>query len=186
MRFWNKALCFTVLQYLNDWPLHDDVIKWKHIPRYWTFVQAICWSPVNSPHEGQWRWALMFSLICARINGWVNNREAGDLRRHRAHYDVIVTLNTRCGILLRVTGQPVYHVIDRKSISFLNNLFLRDYFQIWVSRLYLQQGLLCAMISLLDHWFLAQLFTYKNCTRVSASVICIRNYVPYSINVSNW
>ena len=32
----------------------------------------------------------MFSLICARINGWVNNREAGDLRRHRAHYDVNV------------------------------------------------------------------------------------------------
>ena len=23
-------------------------------------------------------------------NGWVNNGEAGDLRRHRAHYDVIV------------------------------------------------------------------------------------------------
>ena len=27
---------------------------------------------------------------CARINGWVNNREVGDLRRHCAHYDVIV------------------------------------------------------------------------------------------------
>ena len=47
-------------------------------------------SPVNSPHKGQWRGALMFSLICAWINGWVNNREAGDLRRHRADYDVIV------------------------------------------------------------------------------------------------
>ena len=32
----------------------------------------------------------MFSLICTRINGWVNNGEAGDLRRHRAHYDVTV------------------------------------------------------------------------------------------------
>ena len=40
--------------------------------------------------EGQWRGALMFSLIWAPINGWVNNGEAGDLRRHRAHYDVIV------------------------------------------------------------------------------------------------
>ena len=45
---------------------------------------------VNSPHKGQWRGALMFSLICIRINGWVNNGEAGDLRRHRAHYDVTV------------------------------------------------------------------------------------------------
>ena len=34
--------------------------------------------PVNSPHKGQWRGALMFSLICVWINGWVNNREAGD------------------------------------------------------------------------------------------------------------
>ena len=38
------------------------------------------------PRKGQWRGTLMFSLICAWINGWVNNREAGDLRRHRAHY----------------------------------------------------------------------------------------------------
>ena len=47
-------------------------------------------SPVNSPHKDQWRGALMFSLICVWINGWVNNREAGDLRRYRAHYDVTV------------------------------------------------------------------------------------------------
>ena len=47
-------------------------------------------SPVNPPHKGQWRRALMFSVICSWIKAWVNNREAGDLRRHRAHYDVIV------------------------------------------------------------------------------------------------
>ena len=70
--------------------MHEDVIEWKHFPRYWSFVRGIHRSPVNSLHTGQWRGALMFSLICARINGWVNNREAGDLRRHRAHYDVIV------------------------------------------------------------------------------------------------
>ena len=69
---------------------HHDVIKWKHFPRYWPFVRGIHRAPVNSPHKGQWRGALMFSLIYARINGWVNNREAGDLRRHRAHYDVMV------------------------------------------------------------------------------------------------
>ena len=49
--------------------------------------------PVNSPHKGQWRGALMFTLICARIKGWVNNREAGDLRRYLAHYDVIVMMH---------------------------------------------------------------------------------------------
>ena len=76
------------------WPwftgLYDDVIKWKHFPRYWTFVQEIRPSLVNSPYKGQWRGALMFSLICAWINAWVNKHEAGDLRRHRTHYDVIV------------------------------------------------------------------------------------------------
>ena len=70
--------------------LHDDVIKWKHFPRYWPCVRGIHRSPVNSPHKGQWRGALIFSLICARISGWVNNREAGDLRRQQAHCDVIV------------------------------------------------------------------------------------------------
>ena len=69
---------------------HDDVIKWKQFPRNWPFVRRIHRSPVNSPHKGQWRGALMFSLIYARIHDWANNREAGDLRRHRAHYDVII------------------------------------------------------------------------------------------------
>ena len=70
--------------------IHDHVIKWKHFPRYWPFVRGIHRSPVNSPHNGRWRGALMFSLICTRLNGWVNNREAGDLRRYRTHYDVTV------------------------------------------------------------------------------------------------
>ena len=75
---------------------HDDVIKWKYFPRYWPFVRGIHRSPVNYPHKGQWRGALVFSLICARINDWVNNGEAGELRRHRAHYDINVFLsNTR-------------------------------------------------------------------------------------------
>ena len=71
---------------------HDDVIKWKHFPRYWPFVRGIHRSPVNSPHKGQWRGALMFSLIYVWINDWVNNREAGDLRRYRAHYDIMVMI----------------------------------------------------------------------------------------------
>ena len=68
----------------------DDVIKWKHFPRNWPFVRGIHRSPVNSPHKGQWRGALMFSLICVWINDWANDREAGDLRRYRGHYDVTV------------------------------------------------------------------------------------------------
>ena len=70
----------------------DDVINWKHFPRYWPFVREIHWSPVYSTHKGQWRGAFMFSLTCARINGGVNNCGAGDLRRIRPHYDVTVMI----------------------------------------------------------------------------------------------
>ena len=73
--------------------IHHDVIKWKHFRHYWPFVRGIHRSPVNSPHKGQWRGALMFSFICIWINGWVNSREAGDLRRYRAHYYVTVMNN---------------------------------------------------------------------------------------------
>ena len=74
------------------WNYHDDVIKWKHFPRHWPFVRGIHRWPVNSPQKGRWRGALMFSMIYAWRNSWVNNRDAGDLRRHRAHYDVNVVI----------------------------------------------------------------------------------------------
>ena len=80
---WDKSGCF-----------HDDVIKWKHFPRYWPIVSGIHRSPVNSPHKCQWHGALMFSMICAWTNSWANNGDAGDLRHHRAHYDVMVMLKT--------------------------------------------------------------------------------------------
>ena len=83
-----------VLKVMTFYLHHDDVIKWKHFPRYWPFVRGIHRSPVNSPHKGQWRGALMFSLNCAWIKGWVNNSEVGDLRHHRAHYDVTVTITS--------------------------------------------------------------------------------------------
>ena len=60
--------------------IHDDIIKWKHFPRHWPFVRVI----------HRWRGALMFSLICPWTNGWANTRDAGDLRRHRPHYDLTV------------------------------------------------------------------------------------------------
>ena len=68
---------------------HDDVIKWKHFPRYWPFVRGIHRPPVKSPHKGQWRGALMFSLIYAWTDSWTNNGDAGDSIRYRAHYDFI-------------------------------------------------------------------------------------------------
>ena len=89
--------------------LHDDVIKREHFLRYWPFVRGIHRSLVNSPHKSQWRGALMFSLICTWMDGWVNNREAGDLRRHCAHYDVTVIENN-------------IYVLERRTVSALTRV----------------------------------------------------------------
>ena len=106
MGYGSRLLC-----YLTVSTLHDDVIKWKHFPRYWPSVRRIHRSPVNSPHKGQWCGALMFSLICTGINGWVNNGEAGDLRRHRAHYDFTVMFIKRISVVrlvLIIVNQPLF------------------------------------------------------------------------------
>ena len=88
---YNPRLCWVVgAEWLWWCMMHDDVIKWKHFPRSWPFMRGIHLSPVNSPHKGQWRGAVLFYLICVWINDWVNNHDAGDLRRHRAHHDVTV------------------------------------------------------------------------------------------------
>ena len=55
---------------------------------------SLCLPLVRAIH--QWRRALLFSLICAWTNGWANNRYAGDLTHHRAHYDVVVMCVNVC------------------------------------------------------------------------------------------
>ena len=101
-----------------------DVIKWKHFPRYWPFVWGIHRSLVNSSHKGQCRGALMFSLMCTRINGWVNNDEAGDLRCHHAHYDITVmhlnTANTMVAYVLVTQGARAS--VDMVLVKFAWNI----------------------------------------------------------------
>ena len=80
---------------------------WRHQMETFSALLALCAGnspvPVNSPHKGQWRGALIFSLICARLNDWVNNREAGDFRHHRDHYDVIVMKSYHCETYSQLT-----------------------------------------------------------------------------------
>ena len=76
--------------------------------------------PGEFPHKGQWRGALMFSLICVWINDWVNNREAGDLRRYRTHYDVIVML----------AEKHFYTIRKLCSVDIWNHHHFCDYYKI--------------------------------------------------------
>ena len=92
-------LCYRWVRFLRTRKLHTP--WWRHQMETLSALLALCAGnspvPVNSPHKGQWRGALMFSFIYAWINDWVNNREAGDLRRQDGHYDVIVmTIQCPC------------------------------------------------------------------------------------------
>ena len=86
--------------------------------------------PVNYPHKGQWRGALIFSFIFAWTNGCANNRDAGDLRRHRAHYDVVVMLfHYHCirKTWLVLWKEPVYstrHIICDTSALTQNSYYI--------------------------------------------------------------
>ena len=103
--------------------IHDDVIKWKHFPRNWPFVRGIHRSPVNSLHKGQWRGALVFSLICVWINGWVNTGETGDLRRYLVHCDVTVMYIGNCDA----------HVQHWENDSCFQNAYICDTKPRWVN-----------------------------------------------------
>ena len=98
---------------------HYDVTKWKHFPRYWPFVRVNHRSPMNSSHKGQWRGALVFFFICAWINGWVNNREAGDLRRHRAQYDVTVMCGESFHVMTSHAERISRHIYSVRIRKFL-------------------------------------------------------------------
>ena len=81
----------------------------------------------NFPHKGQWREALMFSLIFAWINDWVNNREAGDLRRQHGHYDVIVMYHhvrppPIADKIWATSSTNHFHHLNEKSQQYLNEL----------------------------------------------------------------
>ena len=98
---WRNPLTFYLLLAWIIWWTSSRVAgaMWRHKMGTFSALLALCEGnpPVTdgSPHKGQWRWALMISLICVWTNSWANNRDGGDLRRHHAHYDVTV-MDFRC------------------------------------------------------------------------------------------
>ena len=79
---------------------------WRHQMEIFSALLVLCAEIqrllVNSPHKGQWRGALVFSLISAWKNVWVNDRDAVYLRRYRAHYEVAIMfyLRLRHGLVI--------------------------------------------------------------------------------------
>ena len=145
--------------------LHDNVIKWKHFPRYWPFVWRIHrfrWIPRT---KDQWRGA----SICDRINFWVNNREADNLRRTHAHYDVTVIWTFCCCCLFYTTHScddsvltanlrifPGRRVIKLKAEIYTSRSYLLTWNKMWPTQI-------CYAVFLLSIWHRIQ--PYQN-TRV--------------------
>ena len=88
--------------------LHSFIVPVANGVLYVTGVFYNDFSHLRDDISGQWRGALMFSLIYVWINDWVNNAEAGDLRRHRAHYDVTVMSQTETEKLINLLLQFLY------------------------------------------------------------------------------
>ena len=104
--FWCKlGLVLTKLFH----SLHNDVIKWKHFPHYWPFIEECTshwWIPLTKVSDESF---LIFSLMCTWINNWVNSSEAGDLRHYCAHHEVIVmsliVTQVECNVKFRTKWQ---------------------------------------------------------------------------------
>ena len=154
-------------------------LRWRHQMEIFSALLALCvgihQSPVNSPHKGQWRGALMFSLICTWTNDWVNNRNAGDLRRHRAHYDVTVMLElemvgqkwgTTCDC--HISNRPVSQIPQRTCpISYSASFYNRN---------------LCTFvrISLTKWWIICEMGQFLDISD-SESTLSYHNNLPTSI-----
>ena len=91
--------------------INDDVIKWKHFSGHWPFVRGSRRSPVNSPHRGLWRGALMFFYM------HLNKRLSKQSRRHRAHYGVTaMVLGVQSSVA--VTTTSTIKAIPNKRFNF--------------------------------------------------------------------
>ena len=104
----------------------SDVIRRHRLFRSWwrlhmeTFSALLAICARNSPVTGEFpsqRPVIqsfdVFFDFCAWMNGWVNNREASDLRRHRTHYDVTVIVMLCC---LRL----ITKVVSGIHLTFIN------------------------------------------------------------------
>ena len=171
--------------------LHDDVIKWGHFPRYWPSVGGIHRSPVNSPHKGQWRRALMCSMIGAWINGWVNNREAGDLRRYRVLYDIIVmdlSFVRSCGAPLKEISLREMLKASNVDIRLITSSRLQLHFEglngVMISRKWIKY-LLPSMLMMSLSWQLDMVFwSDEYHSNMSFKNICAVNMIITPINWS--
>ena len=85
----NKVWLYTCLLH-ELYTRNMSLLWWRHQMETFSALLVLCVG--NSPVTGEFPPQRPVTRSCNWINGWANNREAGDLRRHRAHSDVIVMI----------------------------------------------------------------------------------------------
>ena len=142
------------------------VAWWRHQMETFSALLAICAGnspiPGEFPHKGQWRGALMFSLICARINGWVNNGEAGDLRRYRGHYDVSVMAFLSVQVNAITWDQLPGDISDLKEKIPIHVDILLDFDQTWFATSFIGPFYMSALCRAFGTYFCVYTFCQCN------------------------
>ena len=94
------------------WIHHGDVIKWKLFFRYWPLVReytGLRWIPLTVASDAM-LWCFVWSVPLT--NDWANSRDAGGLRRHRAHDEVTVLISEKLicqyGLSVPLLAKAIY------------------------------------------------------------------------------
>ena len=120
-RNWTHSSCCCCLLWFNDGKIYlwlSALAWWRHQMETFPALLAICAgnSPVNGEFPAQRPVMQSFDVffdLCLN-KGWVNNREAGDLIHHSAHYDVIAmeNHNHQCWRMQQHVSSRIYCVLS--------------------------------------------------------------------------
>ena len=110
---------------------------WRHqMVTFFALLALLCgeftghwWYPLTKASDAE-LWCFLWSAPW--INGWLNNREAGDLRRHSAHYDVIVMAETISYMAYRFKTD--FHMMHWPLV--IGKCRLRSPFTCWITPKY--------------------------------------------------
>ena len=114
-----SMLEFSTVAVASWWTWGEFLSCWRHQMETFSALLAICAGNSSVP--------VMFSLICIWINRWVNNGEADDLRRYRAHYDVIVMfIGKHVTICQHVETSKVLYSLKTEMVPTRSSLMTPD------------------------------------------------------------
>ena len=183
---------------------------WRHQMETFAALLDICAG--NSPVTGEFpaqrpvtRSFDVFFDLCLWINGWVNNREAGDLRRHCAHYDIIFTQPVVCHLPVTCLSPAswhhqilgVYEIIHKPLTGFFPNFSSQSYLDhwdpyTWKDGLYIETRPGSGQYMWVFRWFWWQHFLVIVITATCVSVFVFWNWFrkkmfkKYSLSLAHW